>query len=569
MVFSRYLMATFCLVCAELCAGTSDTFAVEDVRTVGYTPELLIKIRETLEEESPPDWAVKAKDALVRAAERVVDLPAGLRTGVPAGPWSVTQDSSMPPSNDNRDFYMATGYIWPCNMGCAEAGFTPDECTQWDTGLRTFGTCDTATGLPWVARDGFMNKKGNEDVYAMIVMMDTAETLTLAWWFAPDHNKTYAHVAAEVLRTWFLDEATAMYPTMLYSGTVPGHINGTAGGIIAPSFRLNSRVVDCIELLKLAGEDVWSTEDDAKWRAWAGQWLKWLQTSEFGKIELKSVGNHATYFMLHKIALAHAVNKVDDIKTDVGRLHSGLGGSMDQQIMPSGEMPIETSRVTGATYARMGLEAVFKLGVTAENACRGLQCSPGWDWSYSTPEQDAEWLVFSDKISMCRWKGAGDTSSLGACKASCLAHSECNGVVIRYVSGSLWDCMFKKCSPNDYELRDLTENEDRSHWVWENHMYKAPPLVGSGNLKEGLHYLLDYALAEDPDMEWLADHPDTLTTDAALSWSDLATTLRIGAAKYGEQSFEDSIQIVDPDGRFFSTHSADALIYPPAEYYSR
>jgi len=528
-----------------------------DVKTVGWRPEDLKGVRELLQSGAAPSWATEAKEALVRQAKNRVGLPAGLRKGVPAGPWSVIDEGPEAPSGDARDYRTTGGYIWPCTTLCNETGYDAYKCQFWDEKLRTFGKCNESTGLPWVSRDGFMNMEGEQDLGAMIVMADTVEILTLAWWFAPDDaaSSQWVNTATQVIRRFFINSTTRMNPRLPYASAIPGHYEGTAGGVIAPTFRLNSRIIDSIELLRTS--NFWTEDDDNAWTAWATDWLHWLRTSAFGAIELGAKGNHATYFMLHKIALAHAIGDTAVILEEVGRIDRGLAGSLCEQITVSGEMPVETNRIMGAIYSRMNLEALFKLGVVVENACRGMQCS--WDWNWEVSEStNSRWEAYPNQISYCRFKGKGSLTSLEACKASCKDKEDCNGIVARFKTSraegdeSLMGCYFKKCYGEEYVLKDQAPGSVS----YDTHMLVEGPTVGTGSVRKALDYLLPYALGTK---SWKHDYPTSV--DFESTWRTMAVPLRIAANAYSDQSYEEAIAHVDPQGWFRNT--LNSLVFPP------
>jgi len=536
----------------------------ESISTVGWDSRSLLSVRTLLGRSSPPLWATTAQSGLIKQALKVVGLPAELRQGVPAGPWSVTYNDATPPSGDKRDYYTWGGYVWPCHWTCDQAGFQPAKCGAWNASLRTFGECNTSSGKPWVSRDGYFNAAGEEDLNALIVTAETMETLTLAWWFAPNHSNSisWARTAAQLIRTFFLDNATGMNPRMSYASAIPGYYDGTAGGMCAATIRLNTRLSDCIELLKTASSEVWTDADDSAWQVWATQWLQWIQTSEFGKIEMGAVGNHATFMYLHKLALAHAIGNYATVLDVVGNLRTDYAGSLAEQIAVSGEMPTETARIMGAIYSRMNIEALFKLGVAVGNVCRALQCSPGldWDWDWEVAdESSSKWLWISDNISYCRYRGHGSTESLEACQHSCEDASNCNGVVTRARTkgGSLVGCYFKECKGNAYLLRSKKESDTSSY---NTYMFVEGPQAGTGSVRKALDYLRQYALGTK---SWAEDHPHC--TDASTSWRTLAVPLRIAAVAYSDPTYETDIKSVDPEGWFYSW-STNALTFPPASH---
>mmetsp|Transcript_25736 Transcript_25736/g.60066 ORF Transcript_25736/g.60066 Transcript_25736/m.60066 type:complete len:604 (-) Transcript_25736:24-1835(-) len=536
--------------------ASSSTAGIVAPNTVGWDPEVLVRVRELLE-DSVPEWATAAAEQLQKSADSVVSLPAGLRSGVGAGPWSLTaQGPNPPPPGSPRDYHTVGVYLWPCNVPCPVELFGEAKCTggAWEAGERVHGTCDEESGLPWVAHDGFQNPGNSDDLNAMVVMMDTLEKLTLAWWFLPEHNQTFAEQAVAVLRTWFLNETTGMMPRLEYGAGVPGKYNGTAGALIAPTFRLNTRLTDCVELLKQAS-GVWTEADTSSWKLWASAWLDWMETSEFGKIQLNAVGNHATYLFLHKLGMARATGAQSVILDIVAKLRTDFGGSLGEQIVPSGEMPHETARIKAATYSRMNLNGFFQLGKAAENACRGLSCSPAWDWKWEVAENSvAAWEGFENQISKCSHQGSGSTESLEACKDSCTAAASCNTVVTRVKYGNLMGCYWKRCSGTNYQHQ---YSEPTANVFTSYHLVEGPP-VGSGSVRKALDFLLPYALGQK---NFSADFQQSI--DGGDSWQGLALPLRIAATELGNATYEEYIGQVDPDGDFSS--SFESLLFPTVD----
>lgn len=549
-------VATIAIALAVLAGMTSaSTTQSTTLNTVGWNPETLHGVRALLEGGSLPDWAQAAKDKLAAEATWRVALPANLRPGVGEGPWSVVDQGPVPPANGtSRDYSTVSGYYWPCNATCPADEFGSDACANgWD---QHTGECNVTSGEPWIKHDGFLRSENYEDLNAMIVMMDTVEALTLAWWLLPEHEPSYAQTAVAVLQAWFWDESTGMEPRLEYGGAIPGVYEGTAGAMIAPSFRLGTRLGDCVELLKTAPGDVWTPDDDAGWSAWSSAWLDWMLQSEFGEIELGAVGNHATFLFSHKLAMARATGNDNVVLDVVANLHTGLPGSLVNQILPSGEMPIETARRTGKIYSLMNLNGLFLLGEAAENACRGLPCSPEWDWSWEvTGASSNRWEAYQDNIARCRWKSnTRFPSSVETCKASCLTAAECNTVVVREKYGNLIDCSFQLCSGTLYGH----EYSQPGANVYTSYHYVEGPQVGSGSVRNALDFVLSYATGSK---SWSEDFPQSIEGSDS-SWKDLALPLRIAAGRYNNSSYELDISTVDPSD-WFMNHEFSSLLFPP------
>src|SRR5690349_23640744 len=136
---------------------------------------------------------------LVRAARLEADK------ALSAGPFSVMQKSSTPPTGDKHDYMSLAPYFWP-NPN------TPDH-------------------LPYVRRDGERNPEIKQiaDHENMSKMCSAARALALGYYFTG--SQEYAARAALLLRTWFLDPKTKMNPNLEFAQAIRGINTGRGIGI--------------------------------------------------------------------------------------------------------------------------------------------------------------------------------------------------------------------------------------------------------------------------------------------------------------------------------------------------
>jgi len=198
-----------------------------------------------------------------------------------AGPFSVVNKDTTPPSGDRHDYMSQAPYWWP--------------------------NPDTPDGLPYVRRDG----ERNPEIYKitdhrdMDRLIEAVETLALAYWFTGD--EVSAAKAADLLRVWFLDPGTRMNPHLEYSQAIPGLNTGRGIGLIETSGLV--RVVDAVGLL--AGSKAWGPHDQQGLQAWFGRFLEWMQDSPKGREEAAARNNHGTYYDLQVASFALFVGKTD------------------------------------------------------------------------------------------------------------------------------------------------------------------------------------------------------------------------------------------------------------------
>jgi hypothetical protein len=171
-------------------------------RTFFLKPDQLIPIK-----------AARDTDPAVKAAYTA--LIARADAALARKPGSVMDKTTIPLSNDRHDYLSIAPYWWP----------------------------DPANPSgPYVRRDGEINPKRDTRSYdrTSIGRMSTdAETLALAYYYSDDPR--YAKKAAAVIRTWFLDPATAMNPNAMFAQAVPGRENGRAEGVLDTSAKRRRR----------------------------------------------------------------------------------------------------------------------------------------------------------------------------------------------------------------------------------------------------------------------------------------------------------------------------------------
>jgi len=263
-----------------------------------------------------------------------------------AGPFSVVNKDTTPPSGDRHDYMSQAPYWWP--------------------------NPDTPDGLPYVRRDG----ERNPEIYKitdhrdMDRLIEAVETLALAYWFTGD--EVSAAKAADLLRVWFLDPGTRMNPHLEYSQAIPGLNTGRGIGLIETSGLV--RVVDAVGLL--AGSKAWGPHDQQGLQAWFGRFLEWMQDSPKGREEAAARNNHGTYYDLQVASFALFVGKTD-LAAQV--LRAAGPARIGRQIEPDGRQPLELARTRAWSYSVMNLRGLMSLARIAENVGVDL-------WTYQTDD---------------------------------------------------------------------------------------------------------------------------------------------------------------------------------------
>ena len=258
----------------------------------------------------------------------------------------IVSKQATPPSGDKHDYMSQAPYFWR--------------------------NPDTATGLPYIRRDGERNPeiKQYPDHDLLDKMIDTVERLSLGYFVTG--KKEYAVRAGEILRMWFVDPSTRMNPNLEYAQAIPGLNTGRGIGIIET--RGLTRVVDSVGML--AGSPSWSKTDQAGVEAWFSKYLAWMMTSKNGKDESASKNNHATFYDVQIASFALFVGNRHLARRT---LEAAKQKRIATQIEPNGRQPLELERTKSWDYSVMNLEGLVSLAQLGDHIGIDL-------WNFRTDE---------------------------------------------------------------------------------------------------------------------------------------------------------------------------------------
>jgi hypothetical protein len=223
-------------------------------------------------------------------------------------------------------------------------------------------------GLPYIRRDGVRNPEILKvtDRKNIGELENATRVLSFAYYFTGEEK--YAAKASELLKNWFLNDATKMNPNLDYAQAVPGINNGRGIGIIE-TIALTG-IADASAMLK--GSTSWTSKDDKALKQWYSKYLKWLQTSKNGIDEMKEENNHGTFYDMQVVHFALFTGQKKVAVKALARSKK----RMEVQIQSDGKMPLELERTQALWYSVFNLEAWFKLAKLAEKTSVDL-------WQYS------------------------------------------------------------------------------------------------------------------------------------------------------------------------------------------
>ena len=259
--------------------------------------------------------------------------------------FSVVDKTATPPSGDKHDYLTQAPYWWP-------------DPTK-------------PNGLPYIRRDGERNPELSKlpDHTSMDRMAGAVNTLALATYLGGDRR--YGAKAAELLRTWFIDPATRMNPSLTYAQFIPGINTGRGIGLIET--RGLTRVVDSIGLLESA--DALTAEDSRALRDWFTTFVTWMRESANGRDESDARNNHGTYYDLQVAVYSLFVGQPDVAKRV---LEEARTKRLAAQIQPDGKQPLELARTRSFSYSVMNIDGLTQLATVGDRTGIDL-------WNYTPP----------------------------------------------------------------------------------------------------------------------------------------------------------------------------------------
>ena len=244
------------------------------------------------------------------------------------GPFSVTHKEKLPPSGDKHDYASYGRYWWP----------DPNK----------------PDGLPYVRRDGETNPASQSlkesDRQRIGALGRNTETLGLAYYFTGEEK--YAKKAAELIRVWFLDDATRMNPNSNHAQCRQGHNTGSKSGVL--DGRLMIQALEASLLIANSSE---LTDTDYKaLKVWVGDYFEWLTNNEMALAEGEAKNNHGSFYDVQVIYFA-LYSDNDHAATRIAQ--EFFQKRVLSQIKPDGSMPEEMARTRPLFYSIYNLHAML------------------------------------------------------------------------------------------------------------------------------------------------------------------------------------------------------------------
>jgi len=347
-------------VVAALLLSLQPQSAKADEQPPAQSARLLILYRDDLERARR---RVRQSDAGALPAARKLHRDA--EHALANAPYSVTHKTVSAPGGSKHDYRSMAPYWWP--------------------------NPNSANGLPYVRRDGAVNPERDQtsDCRRLDGMIQAVKTLSMAYYFFGEDK--HAARAAELLRVWFLNDATRMNPHLDYAQAVPGRSQGRGAGIIETHGF--PALLDAVALL--GASPAWTPSDHQRLRVWFNRYLRWLLESSNGKEEAGAKNNHGTWCDV-QIASYALFSGQEEIAKKV--LTAFGNARIAAQVEPDGRQPRELARAQAWHYSVFNLAALFdaaaladRVGIDLWNFANGANIRSALDWLVPFATGEKKW----------------------------------------------------------------------------------------------------------------------------------------------------------------------------------
>ena len=232
-------------------------------------------------------------------------------------PPAITDHQATNSAGGPHDFYSEADYDWP--------------------------NPKTTNGLPYTYRDGQSNPHNFEyHRMAMRNMKDAVAALAAAYVITGDDR--YVPKSAQLLKVFFLDDATKMNPNLNYAQAVRGGATGNAYGVI-DTLHLAELPVAIRFLEKSSAFDP-SVDEGVK--KWFTEYIRWMTTAKNGVKELNAANNHSIAYFVQLASFARFTSDTKTLDFCRSRFKEVL---LPNQMTNDGSFPRELQRTKPYGYS--------------------------------------------------------------------------------------------------------------------------------------------------------------------------------------------------------------------------
>ena len=292
-------------------------------------------------------------------------------------PITVTAERCERSAGGIHDFYSEGDYWWP----------DPDNPTG-----------------PYIQRDGQSNP-ANFTAHRKAMIRFSQIIGALASAYLITKNETYVNQAFVHLNAWFVDENTAMNPSLLYAQAIKGRATGRGIGIIDMIQLME--VAQGIRVLERAGAGNPANLKPIK--NWFSRYLAWVTTHPYGIDEREAKNNHGTCWVMQVAVFARLVGNQELVDYCKNRYRTVL---LPNQLAEDGSFPLELKRTKPYGYSLFNLDAmttVCHVLSTPDDDLWNVKLADGRslkkaiDFLYPFVENKARWPYPADVMYWDEW----------------------------------------------------------------------------------------------------------------------------------------------------------------------
>ncbi|ORY03598.1 chondroitin AC/alginate lyase [Basidiobolus meristosporus CBS 931.73] len=298
----------------------------------------------------------QAADRSLLPKEKLNQLEKAAKKSLEKGPFTITCNPHVPPSNDPRDFVSHAPYFWP------------DE-----------KAADPATA-PYVRRDGKKNPRVDELPCQRQLEDMCSEVTNLALGYAFTSEPRYLDHAWTLLRVFFVDESTRMNPNVEYGQIRPNwSSSGELTGLIG--VRALTQVTNTLPLLYTERY----RQEYLAIQQWFSALVEWMLHSEIGRKAFSCDNNHCSYYHVQLCTYLRFINRNEEAR---GYLEAFFAQKIPGQITADGDQPLEAERADYVKYMFFNLEALIYLAKLGE--ALGFN---GWESNNQAIRRATEYVI--------------------------------------------------------------------------------------------------------------------------------------------------------------------------------
>lgn len=263
---------------------------------------------------------------------------------------------------------------------------------------------NTPDGIPYIRRDGQTNPD-NFNEHRMILRRLRTYVANLAAAYLMTGYEAYAQKAILFLEEFFIHESTKMNPHLMYAQAIPGICSGRGIGIIDTLHLIDIPVA--IDILKHSR--AMTTDVLMGLREWFRDYLKWMNTHEYGIEEMNTDNNHSVCWHVQAAVFAIFTGERDIEALCRDRYKNYL---LPNQMSRDGSFPLELARTKPYSYSLFNLDNMVTLchilSTPDDNLWEftledGRSIGRGLDFLYPYIEDRDKWPYSEDVEHFSHW----------------------------------------------------------------------------------------------------------------------------------------------------------------------